>query len=100
MAGMPRLSESTRRSGRARGNTAAVVGSFSAAWAMAVPAAAVLTPMLNIGAVAGMVVVVLGIVMAVCCRAESSAMADPERSVTHGAWKCSRVVVVGAYAEA
>lgn len=77
---MPSLWEFARQSGRARGNTAAIVGFFSTAWfgwAMAVPTSGVLTAMLNTGCLAGLVVVAIGIVLAVCSPAESSAMTDP-----------------------
>ncbi|CAG7634522.1 hypothetical protein Rwratislav_40605 [Rhodococcus wratislaviensis IFP 2016] len=56
-----------------------MVGFFAAAWfgwAMAVPTPGVLTALLNIGAVAGLIVVVLGIGVAVHSPAESSAMTD------------------------
>ncbi|MDI9950659.1 MULTISPECIES: hypothetical protein [unclassified Rhodococcus (in: high G+C Gram-positive bacteria)] len=76
---MSSLSEAARRSGRARGSAAAVVGFFAAGWfgwAMAVDLRRPLTVLLDAAIVVALVVAVLGAVLAVRSPAESSALAD------------------------
>ena len=81
--------------GRGRGIGAAIVGFFAVswfAWGSAEPTATAVTAVIRIGTVVGLLVIVLGVLLAVRSPAGSSVMADPVARRRYG------IIVGGEFA--